>query len=112
MNRGASALNAMGFLALASATPGSGSWALLLIGAGLAVGRWSERPSPVHGPLQRLGWASSALVLPMTLTAGFRTQVTYTLLAFVGFALALWRGVSEVDGAAASSDPKGGLAPL
>jgi hypothetical protein len=56
----------------------------------LAVGRWSESAGPAREPVRRLGWASAALVLPAALEAGFRTQVTYTLAAAAGLALALW----------------------
>jgi hypothetical protein len=88
--RRAAALNATAFVTLASEAPGSGLVALLLTGAALAVGRWSESAGPAHEPLRRLGWASAALVLPAALEAGFRSQVTYTLAAAAGFALGLW----------------------
>ncbi len=90
MGRSVATLNAMAFVTLASGPPGSGLAGLLLTGTALAVGRWSGSAGPAHEPVRRLGWASAALVLPVALEAGFRSQVTYTLAAAAGLALALW----------------------
>jgi hypothetical protein len=94
--RGALALSATAFLALASGAPGSGLTALLLIGAAAAVGWSSAPPGRAQAPIGRLGWASAALVLPFALEAGLSGQVTYTLAAAAGFAAAVWRGFGPV----------------
>jgi hypothetical protein len=96
--RRASALSAMGFVTLASGAPGSGLAALLLAGAAVAVGPWSSWTAPIRELVQRLGWASAALVLPGALEAGFRSEVTYTLAAAAGLALALWVGFASEGG--------------
>ncbi len=106
--RSASALSAMGFVTLASEAPGSGLVALLVAGAALAAGRWSGWTAPVREPVQRLGWASAALVLPRALEAGFRSEVTYTLAAAAGLSLALWVGVAADGGP--DSPPAGPVA--
>ena len=93
--RGALALSATGFITLASGAPGSGVVALLLAGAALAAGRWPGWSPRIREPAQRLGWASAALVLPTALEAGFRSEVTYTLAAAAGLALALWVGLAS-----------------
>lgn len=93
--RGASALSAIAFMTLASGARGSGLVALLLAGATLAAGRWPLWPPQIREPVQRLGWASAALLLPGALEAGFRTEVTYTVAAAAGLVLALWVGFAS-----------------
>lgn len=104
--RSAAALNALAFVALASETRGSPAAALLLTASALALPairtpawRWPQR-----GVAERLSWAVAALALPLMLEPGFRREVTYTLAAGVGAALAIWLGLApppeERDGAA------------
>lgn len=89
------ALNAMGFLALVSGAPAWAVAALLLAAAALALAPAGRVAGGTPGwrPITRLGWAVTALALPAVLEAGFRGQVTYTLAAAAGIALALWRGL-------------------
>jgi hypothetical protein len=102
--RGAAAVSAIAFLSLASGAPESGLAALLLVGASLTIAWGSASESPAVAAIRRLGWASASLVLPAALEAGFRTQVTYTLAAAIGFAVAIWLGlVPPPDGRPASA---------
>jgi len=91
--RGSSACNALVFIALASEGPGSVPAALILGATGLALGI-----APARAPrsaAERLAWMLVALALPFAFEAGFRTQVTYTLLAGAGTALACWTSLGR-----------------
>jgi hypothetical protein len=44
---------------------------------------------------ERLAWAIAVLALPLLLEAGFRRQVTYTLAAAGGAAVAVWLGLGQ-----------------
>jgi hypothetical protein len=86
--RGPSACNALAFIALAGEGPGSVPAALILGATGLALAI-----APAHGSrgaAERLAWMLVALALPFAFEVGFRAQVTYTLLAGAGVALAGW----------------------
>jgi hypothetical protein len=105
--RSAVALNAVGFLALASGAPAWAVVALLLGAAALspAPAGPAELEKPVWRPITRLAWAVMALALPAALEAGFRAQVTYTLAAAAGVALALWRGLPGAPEASGMASP-------
>lgn len=88
------ALNALAFVALAGDAGVSPAAALLFVVAGLALG--ASRAPATSAPARRLGeplaWAIAVLALPLLLEAGFRRQVTYTLAAAGGAAVAVWLG--------------------
>jgi hypothetical protein len=95
--RTSAALNALAFVALASDAGVSLAAALLLMAAALALGA-SRVPaaSVAAGRLgERLAWAIAVLALPLLLEAGFRRQVTYTLAAAGGAAVAVWLGLGQ-----------------
>lgn len=90
---GSAALNALAFVALASGAGGStAAWLLAAAALALAASQGSAAPQAVRGLAERLAWGIAILALPLLLEAGFRTQVTYTLAAAGGAALALWLG--------------------
>jgi hypothetical protein len=87
------ALNALAFVALASAAGGSAA-ALLLAAAALALAasRAPAGSAPAGRLAERLAWSVVILALPLLLEAGFRRQVTYTVAAAGGAAVAVWLG--------------------
>jgi hypothetical protein len=99
------ALNAMGFLALVSGAPLWAVAAMLLGAAALAPAGPLGLEKPVWRPITRLAWAVMALALPAVLEAGFRGQVTYTLAAAAGMALALWRGLPGAPDSSGMASP-------
>jgi hypothetical protein len=91
--RGAAACNALAFVALVSEAPTSVPAAIVLGATALAL-----RIAPARTPRaagERLAWMLAAVVLPFTFEAGFRAQVTYTLVAGAGTALACWTSVGR-----------------
>jgi hypothetical protein len=90
---GSSACNALVFIALASEAPGSVPAALILGATGLALGIAPARTP--RSAAERLAWMLVALALPFAFEAGFRSQVTYTLLAGAGTALAFWTSLGR-----------------
>lgn len=95
IGRSSAALNALAFVALASATSGSSAAALLLMAAALALAarRAPAAPASAWRLADRLAWTVAVLALPLLLEAGFRGQVTYTLAAAGGAAVAVWLGL-------------------
>ncbi len=95
--RGTSACNALAFIALASEAAGSVPAALILGATGLALAIAPARTP--RSSAERLAWMLVALALPFVFGAGFRAQVTYTLFAGAGTALACWTSIGR------SADP-------
>jgi hypothetical protein len=94
--RSSAAVNALAFVALTSAAGGSPDAALLLMAAALALAasRAPAASAPARRFAARLAWSVVILALPLLLEAGFRQQVTYTLAAAGGAAVAVWLGLA------------------
>ncbi|MGE5231384.1 MAG: hypothetical protein ACM3NS_06555 [Deltaproteobacteria bacterium] len=110
--RGSAILNALAFVALASGAAGSTA-ALLLAAAALALAASPglAGPQAVRRLADRLAWGIAILALPLLLKAGLRTQVTYTLAAAGGAALALWLGPGLEGDDRAAAPPADGVSP-
>jgi hypothetical protein len=95
IGRSSAALNALAFVALASATGGSPAAALLFMAAALALAasRAPAASASARRLAERIAWTVAVLALPLLLEAGFRRQVTYTLAAAGGAAVAVWLGL-------------------